>query len=45
MMNDLPKVVLSRTLREVKCKNSRRASGSVEEEVARLEAGPAGASR
>jgi dihydrofolate reductase len=40
MMNDLPKVVFSRTLDKVEWKNSRLAKGNVEEEIARLKEQP-----
>ena len=40
MMNDLPKVVFSRTLDKVEWKNSRLATGGVEEEMARLKRQP-----
>ncbi len=40
MMNDLPKLVFSRTLKSVAWKNSRLATGDVREEIARLKAEP-----
>jgi len=40
MMNDLPKVVFSRTLDAVDWKNSRLADGRVVEEIARLKQAP-----
>ena len=40
MMNDLPKVVFSKTLDKVEWKNSRLAKGNVEEEIARLKEQP-----
>jgi dihydrofolate reductase len=40
MMNDLPKVVFSRTLNKVTWKNSRLAKGNVAEEVASLKRQP-----
>ena len=39
-MNQLPKIVFSRTLEKVDWKNSRRAKGDVAEEVARLKQEP-----
>ena len=40
MMNDLPKLVFSRTLREVSWKNSRLARGDVTEEIEKLKRQP-----
>jgi dihydrofolate reductase len=40
MMNDLPKVVFSRTLDKVEWKNSRLVKGNVAEEIARLKQQP-----
>ena len=40
MMNDLPKIVFSRTLDKVEWKNSRLAKGNVAEEVAKLKQQP-----
>lgn len=40
MMNDLPKIVFSRTLERVDWKNSRLAKGSPREEIARLKERP-----
>ena len=39
-LDDVPKVVFSRTLREVKWKNARLAKGSAAEEVAALKRAP-----
>lgn len=40
MMNDLPKVVFSRTLDKVEWENSRLAKGDLQEEIARLKEQP-----
>jgi len=40
MMNDLPKVVFSRTLDKVEWKNARLVKGNIEEEIARLKEQP-----
>ena len=40
MMNDLPKIVFSRTLDKVEWKNSRLAKGNVAEEIAKLKQQP-----